>query len=210
LTKAGYQIGPHSAWYYTVNLLSVPNVYISGDDGDVVQMYGSAAGPNTYVSTPTYSYMVGPTGQFYVVSGVGGDVIKYNNVHGLGALYAYGHSMPGDQAWFYGSSGADSLVMSGSAYTYMSGTGFFNVAAGFTCTQAIAGSGQSMVYYLDSPGNDVYWGSAAASYMSGPGYFDAAYGFMMVYAQSFVGGTDYAYNYDPYHVFTAGRWVLLA
>jgi hypothetical protein len=38
--------------------------------------------------------------------------------------------------------------------------------------------------------------------------YDSAQGFAMVYAYSFVGGTDYAYNYDPQHNHTSGFIVL--
>ena len=39
--------------------------------------------------------------------------------------------------------------------------------------------------------------------------FNVAEGFALVYAQSFVGGTDYAYNYALGHNILNSRWILL-
>jgi hypothetical protein len=39
--------------------------------------------------------------------------------------------------------------------------------------------------------------------------FNVAEGFMLVYAESFVGGADYAYNYDPNHNILGGAWIML-
>ncbi len=38
--------------------------------------------------------------------------------------------------------------------------------------------------------------------------FDSADAFAIVFAQSFVGGTDFATNYDPTHNILGGRWIL--
>ena len=38
--------------------------------------------------------------------------------------------------------------------------------------------------------------------------YDSAQGFAPVYAYSYNGGTDYAYNYDPQHNHTSGFIVL--
>jgi hypothetical protein len=44
---------------------------------------------------------------------------------------------------------------------------------------------------------------------NGQSYFNAAPGFALVFAQSFNGGTDYAYNFDPQHNILGGNWILL-
>jgi hypothetical protein len=113
----------------------------------------------------------------------------------------------------------DSFVASGDAYSYMSGTdnsqSFFNEAVGFSVVYAIATHGQSIAYLLDSPGNDVFAGYAAYSYMSGNdpntgrSFLNVAEGFALVYAESFNGGTDYAYNYAPSHNILNNHWILL-
>ena len=104
----------------------------------------------------------------------------------------------------------DAFVASGSTYSYLSGTGFYNVAVGFATVNAMAGSGQSIAYFLDSAGTDTFCGADSYSYLSGNGYFDVASGFAMVYGQTFVGGTDFAYNYAPWRNVLGGSWVRLA
>jgi hypothetical protein len=56
----------------------------------------------------------------------------------------------------------------------------------------------------------VFAGATSASYMYSDNpdgslaEYDLAQGFAQVYAYSFVGGADYAYNYDPAHNHTSG------
>jgi hypothetical protein len=122
-----------------------------------------------------------------------------------------------DQAWHYDTAAMDSFVASGNTFSYMSGTdngqSFFNEAVGFQVTYAVATHGQSYAYLLDSPGNDVFVGYAPYSYMSGSddtgALFNVAEGFALVYGESFVGGTDFAYNYSPSHNILNSRWILL-
>jgi hypothetical protein len=196
--KQPFLIADHEAFFYQVNLFNVANIYISGGAGDIVTIDGSTSGANTYVSTPTYSYLSAPN-RFNVVSGVGGNI----GFSTLGAVYAYANHSPNDQAYFYGSSGLDAFVASGSAFSYMSGQGFFNVAAGFGNVQAFS-DGQDIAYFLDSPYDDVFYGTSTSSYMSGPSFLNAAAGFAVIYAQSFVGGKDVAYNYAPTRIITGG------
>ena len=39
--------------------------------------------------------------------------------------------------------------------------------------------------------------------------FNVAEAFSLVYSESFVGGTDFAYNHDPIHNILNSRWILL-
>jgi hypothetical protein len=84
------------------------------------------------------------------------------------------------------------------------GQSFFNVAVGFQVSYGIATHGNAIAYLIDSPGNDVFVGHASYSYLSGAGVFNVAESFNMVYAESFVGGTDFAYLYDPTHNIITG------
>jgi hypothetical protein len=153
---------------------------------------------NFFVSSGGYAYMDSGDA-FYGVSGA-----KY--VYGL-AVNSY------DVAYHYDGTGASALVMSGTAYSLMLGTdhgaSFFNEAVGFTNNYGIATHpGQDSAYFYDSPGNDVFVGNKATAtapanselYIgrSDGSYaeFDYGQGFALVYAYSFVGGTDYAYVYD--------------
>jgi hypothetical protein len=88
---------------------------------------------------------------------------------------------------------------------------FFNVGVGFLQNTGVAKNpGQDYAYFLDSPGNDTFIGGTAYSYMYIPAppspfaEFDVAYGFALVYAQSFVGGTDFADILDPSHNIETG------
>src|SRR5437870_4311615 len=81
---------------------------------------------------------------------------------------------------------------------------YFNGAVGFNLNTGIAKNpGHDYAYFLDSPGNDTFVGGTAYSYMFIPAppspfaEFDAAYGFALIFAQSFVGGTDTAIYNDP-------------
>jgi hypothetical protein len=158
---------------------------------------GTGGLQNFFVSAGGYAYMTSGDG-FYDISG---------------SQYVYGFANnASDVAYHYDGSAASALVMSGIAYSFMLGTdkgqSFFNEAVGFTTSYGIAQHPrQDTAYFYDSPGNDVFVGSPpaapSASYMyigNATGTyaeFDYAQGFAAVYAYSFVGGTDYAYVYDP-------------
>jgi hypothetical protein len=150
---------------------------------------------NTFVSAGNYSYIFGG-GEFHLISGAS-------------AVYAYALTSA-DQAWHYDAAGGlDAFVASSHAYSYLSGTdsndqSFFNEAVGYAASYGISTHGNAIAYLLDSPGNDAFVGSSTYSYLSGPGSFNVAEAFAMVYAESFVGGTDYAYNYDPTRNILAG------
>jgi hypothetical protein len=160
------------------------------DSGLIV---GTSGVQNFFVSAGSYAYMTSGAG-FYDISGA-------NNVYGFA-------NNSSDVAYHYDGSGASALVMSGIAYSFMLGTdhgqNFFNEAVGFTSSYGIAQhAGQDTAYFYDSPGNDVFVGNTVTSHMyignpDGKTYaeFDYTQGFALVFAYSFVGGTDYAYNDD--------------
>ena len=74
--------------------------------------------------------------------------------------------------------------------------------------------GQDFATFYDSLRNDVFAGYSDHSYMYADNfdgslaYFNEVLYFGQVYAYSFKGGTDYAYNYDPAHNHTSGFVVL--
>jgi hypothetical protein len=198
-----------SGSFSTVNITGFLTIYAyvgyndTGKTGSLPDVAtGSLPGPYIFVTAGSYCYLTGPD-QYYEISGAA-------NVYG----YTTSSS---DQAWHYDTAGLDAFVSSGYAYSYMSGTdagqSFFNEAVGFQVTYAIATHGQSYAYLIDSPGNDVFVGYARYSYLSGgdalANCFNVAEGFVLVFGESFVGGTDYAYNYDPSHNILNSRWILL-
>ena len=175
-------------------------VYAVVGHADAGLINGTTGMQNVFVSAGSYSYMTSGSAFYYIT----------------GAKYVYGYSTgAGDMAYHYDGSGPSALVMSGTAYSFMLGTdngqSFFNEAVGFTFNEGIAQhAGQDTAYFYDSPGIDVFAGATSASYMYSDNpdgslaEYDLAQGFAQVYAYSFVGGTDYAYNYDPAHNHTSG------
>jgi hypothetical protein len=182
------------------------------DPLDTAQLTDSTTGSDRFVTAGIYSYMTDdPNNPTYL-----------EFVTGASHVYGYSANPGHDFVTHYDSAGGlDAYVSSGSAYSYMSGTDangnalFFNEAVGFTINYAVATHGNAIAYMLDSPGNDVYVGSTSYSYMYSDNpngslaEFDLAQGFQQVYAQSFVGGLDFAYNYDPHHNFLGGNWIVL-
>jgi hypothetical protein len=125
-----------------------------------------------------------------------------------GAGYVYGYAAGSiDYAYHYDGSRPSALVVSGTAYSFMTGTdkgqSFFNEAVGFQTNYGIAQHpGQDTAIFYDSPRDDVFAEYTDHSFMYSTNTdgsyaeFDYAQGFAMDYAFSFVGGTDYAYVYN--------------
>ena len=195
--------------FVQLNGFSTSYAYVGHADSAILVGTPYPVVQSIFVTAGNYSYIFGG-GQFHLVSGA-----KY--VYGYGSNNS--ESDPVDQAWQYDAAGSlDAFVASGNAYSYMSGSDtngntFFNEAVGFQVTYGIATHGNAIAYMLDSPGNDTFFGTATYSYMSGSdstgSLFNVAEGFALIYAESFVGGTDFAYNYDPNHNILNSRWILL-
>jgi hypothetical protein len=157
---------------------------------------------STFVTAGNYSYVTA-NGEFHLVSG--GQ-----------AIYGFATNAS-DQVYHYDAGAAQTtFVASGNSYSYMSGTEngtpFFNVAMGFDTVYAYATPGnRDVAYFYDTPANDTFVGTATYSYMSGnPNghpYFDEAQNFGIVFAESFVGGLDFAYNYDTAVNVVIGKFV---
>jgi hypothetical protein len=159
----------------------------------------TSSAPSTFVTAGSYSYVTGG-GEFHLVSG--GRAI-------------YGFSTNANDQAFHYDQGQTTYVASSNAYSYMSGNGFFNVAMGFNTTYAYATAGNGDVaYFYDSAGNDTFVGGTSTSYLSGTvnntAYFDVTQGFSHVYAESFVGGVDFAYLNDPSVNTLIGGWIKIA
>jgi hypothetical protein len=180
---------------------SVPLLTLSGFTNDSASMgpadtaliVATTAVQNFFVSAGSYAYMNAGTA-FYGITG---------------AKYVYALAVnTSDVAYHYDGSGPSALVVSGTAYSFMQGTdkgaSFFNEAVAFKTNYGIAQhAGQDTAIFYDSPLNDVFVGNHATSYLYSDDAqnhyveFDYAQGFALVEAFSFVGGTDYAYVYDP-------------
>ena len=200
----GNSTGPD---FLTLN--SFPTTYAYVGRADSAQLTGTLGNTikNTFVTAGSYAYEVqAGSNEFHLISG---------------ATAVYGYAVnPTDQAWHYDAAGSlDSFVASGNAYSYMSGSvasgnTFFNEAIGFQVTYGISTHGHAIAYLIDSPGNDTFVGNTTVSYLSGSdsagAVFNVAEGFALVYAESIMGGTDFAYNRDPSHNILSGRWIVLA
>ena len=138
-----------------------------------------------------------------------------NTVAGAGKIYAYTVNGGLDKAYQYDGTGPSTFISSGVAYSLMQGTdhgqSFYNLAVGVTYNYGIARhKAQDIAIFYDSPMTDVFAGTTQYSYMyandanGGFAMFNAAQGFGKVYAYSFVGGTDYYYNYDSAINFVLG------
>jgi hypothetical protein len=178
---------------------------------DSAQLTDSTTGSDRFVTAGTYAYMTDdPNNPTYL-----------QFVSGASNVYGYSANPGHDSTTHYDSAGSvDAFVSSGSAYSYLSGSdannhAFFNEAVGFTMNYAVATHGNAVAYLIDSPRNDVFAGQTSYSYLYNDNMdgslalFNEAQGFQKVYAQSFNGGTDFAYNYDANRNVLSGAWILL-
>jgi hypothetical protein len=190
--------------FLTLHNFPISYAYVGRADG-TVNLYGTAGtGPVGFVSAGYYSYIAAATtGTFFHL------------VAGAPSVYGYSAGNAGDFAYHYSMNPGSSYVVSGVAFSYMSGSQanpqdngatdtFFNVGVGFTVNTGVSNNpGQDYAYIIDSPMNDTFVGGDAYSYMYATGAagnfteFDAAFGFALVAGESFVGGFDTAINNDP-------------
>lgn len=86
----------------------------------------------------------------------------FQNVAG----YAEGGS---NTAYLYDQAGTTNTFVGTQAYSSMSGTGYSNVANGFTSVLAVGASGSTDTAYLyDSAGDNSFFASADSGYLSTP------------------------------------------
>ncbi|MGH7201781.1 MAG: hypothetical protein ACREJB_14325, partial [Planctomycetaceae bacterium] len=183
-----------------LTLGDVETSYFYGQPDDSALLFDSAR-TDFFVSDGTYAYVAGLNdGTFRLASGVG-------------FVYGYSSGQDGDNAWHYDTPGTDSFVASGTAYSYMSGNmagqSFFNVGVGFAVNYGYSTEGGAdYAYFLDSPNNDTFYSQDDASgdyaYMSGSRFFSLGQQFERISGQSFVGGSDTAYNYAPHKTALTG------
>jgi hypothetical protein len=184
------------------------NAYAFLDSSDIGDLTPANGMQNTLVTAGSYSYLTS------------GD--SFNYIHGAGYVASYAMNTT-DVVYHYDGSGPSTLVVSGpdqmtGSYSFMYGTDggvpFSNRAFGYRTVHGIAQHAGDTAYIDDSVLSDVFVGFTAYAYMYADNpdgtfaYFNSASGFDQVYAYSLMGGTDYAYNYDPQHNHTSGFIVL--
>jgi subtilase family serine protease len=209
-TLQKYDANGSSYNFLTLSNFPYSYAYVGRNDG-TVKLYGTAGvAYNGFVSAGNYSYIGGP-GLFHLAQGAT-------------IVYGYSVGQPTDFAYQYSANPGSAFVVSGTAFSYMSTTdqnpsandatqSYFNVAVGFPVNTGVSKNpGQDYAYIIDSPGNDTFVGGASYSYMyiqNGSGRYtelDTAYAFALVYAESFVGGTDTAINGDSSKNILGGDW----
>jgi hypothetical protein len=182
-----------------LTLHGFPTIYAGLGSSDEGLINGTPNVQNIFTSFGSYAYMTSGSAYYYM-AGVA-NTPRY--------IYAYAAS-PDDIAVLYTGSGPSAYVGSGNAYALMVGTdngqAFFNEAVGFKYAEGIATMpGLDVAYFYDSALDDCFIGYTSYSYLYADTgdyngdiliYNNAASGFAQVYAYSFVGGTDYASNYD--------------
>ncbi len=131
----------------------------AGDGTDSAELFGSNIGGDIFYSTPSGTFMTGST-----LSGATfwNSVMGFQNVAG----YAEGGS---NTAYLYDQAGTTNTFVGTQAYSSMSGTGYSNVANGFTSVLAVGASGSTDTAYLyDSAGDNSFFASADSGYLSTP------------------------------------------
>src|SRR5205807_7378109 len=118
--------------------------------------------------TPTYSEMTSGSADYLIA----------------GAKSLYGYAVNSyDVAYHYTGPVASSFVVSGTSYSFMTGTNvyglpYYNEADGFRFNYGVAqNAGLDDAYFYDSAGNDVFSGRTTTSYM----YSDNADGTLAEY-----------------------------
>jgi hypothetical protein len=198
----GYLLNSTGGIFLQFNQFQKTTVFAgSADPSYLYTIAGS--GDSILATSGNYSYVTG-NGEFHMI---------------VGATTLYGFSVNAtDQAYQYDTTpGNDTFVASGNAYTSMSGSvngqSFMNIAVAFPTNFGIATHSGDVATLMDSPGNDVFDGTASYSYLSGSAngnaYFNEVQGFSHVTAESFMGGTDFAYNFDPAINSLTGNWHVL-
>ena len=161
-------------------------VFGAGDGTDNAYMYGST-GTDTFVSTPTYAYIMGS---------VGGQSFD-NVVESFAHVYAYAGGGT-ESAYLYDLAGASNTFVATPTYSYMTGSGYFNEAFGFANTIGFSSATSTDTAYLyDQAGAaNTFVEEQAESTLSGTGYTNSAYGFANVMAFASTSSSDNALLVD--------------
>jgi hypothetical protein len=205
---SSYMTGPSPAaggapYWNQVYGFAVVYATHSGGSGDRAYLYGSA-GNDTFVATPTSSYLAGPSNSYW------------EQVYNFPVVLADGQGGV-DVAQLYDSAGSDTFVATPTS-SYLAGPGnsFWNQVFGFASVFAVSRSGGNDTATLyDSPGNDGFVGQGAVAYLSGPGpglsgpgFLEWSSGFRSVTAVSSGGGSDTADLYTLDFLFAEiGPWL---
>jgi hypothetical protein len=202
--------------FLSLSKFPISYAYAGRADGTIKLFATQGTGSAGFVTAGYYSYISAAQTGAYAHFG-----------EGASSVYGYSAGNAGDFAYHYSMNAGSAFVVSGTSYSYMSGTqtnpensnatdAFFNVAAGFLVNTGVSNNpGKDIAYIIDSPLNDTYVGNAGYSYMfaangaGGFNEFDAAYAFAIYYAQSFVGGTDTANKNSPANNLFSSKWVLV-
>jgi hypothetical protein len=178
-------------------------IHAFGNSGDIAQLYGSAAGNDTFSSYADYN----STGeQFAGMTGSG----YANTATGFGTNLGYSLAGASDTAEFYDASSTDVFYAysdySGQQLAGMLGSGYSDSAKGFATNVANSTNTSDIAAFFDAPGTNTY--TAYGDYKSsgapmadmtgtyGGGYSNMAVGFLTNVAYAVNGGSDSSVFYD--------------
>src|SRR5262249_13455 len=153
-----------------------------------------STGDDVFVGTPTSGYLAAANGAYF------------NLASGFGRVYATS-TTGNDLASLFDSAGNDSFVGS-RAFSYLTGTNYFNQVTNLFKVNAIAGQGGSdSATLLDSAQNDVFEATGASGLVFGSDYVVEADAFGAVTALASSGGSDDLYVHPVSYAFSqSGPW----
>jgi hypothetical protein len=202
--------------FLSLHQYPISYAYAGRADG-TIQLFGTqGTGAAGFVSAGYYSYISAATTGSYA-----------HFAEGTPSVYGYSAGNASDFSYAYSMNAGSSYLVSGTAFSYMSGSQknplnanatdtFFNVGVGFLVNTGVSNNpGKDIAYIIDSLGNDTYSGQTGFSFMSisngagGFSEFDAAFGFALYFAESFVGGTDTGNKNAPANNIYSSKWVLV-
>jgi hypothetical protein len=153
------------------------------------------AGGNLFLGAVTVILNTGDTGAGTLALNPHSGRLSQNGqtiyLNGESTVYAYGTAA--DAAYLADSSGNDTFAGT-ATFSYLSGTDFLELAAGYGHVYAIAShGGNDLAYLYGSTGNDTFVGTPTFGYLAGNGFLNDAVGFPTVYATGNASGYHVAY-----------------
>jgi len=174
---------------------SFAHVYAyAGGGTENAYLYDLAGASNTFVSTPTYSYMAG--------SGY------YNEAFGFAGVVGFSSSTSTDTAYLYDQAGAANNFAGGTMESTLSGSGYANSAYGFANVMVFAGSGSTdSAWLVDGTGSNSFDGSGDVGYLASASSGITVEGFDAVTIVNQYGNNDQeTQNAIDYSLQTVGNW----
>ncbi|HEV3416549.1 MAG TPA: alkaline phosphatase family protein, partial [Pirellulales bacterium] len=180
---------PNDGTQFSVSVNNASNRYNTSTITEV-NLQGGAGSDEVVITDPVNAFAASLSPNSSTISRTGFAV----NVSDASTIYVYGNSKSSAQL-FDAPTGS---FVSSPTYSYVSGSGFFDMAANFGSLYGYAG-GNSDVASLYSAAGDSFVATGTYAYTADPiqqEFFNAAVGFHSLYAYGSASGTDTAYLYS--------------